>query len=53
MTIADKLKREGKQEDIRLIVRNAMIKKMSLEDIIEITGLTEEEIDQISEGMLQ
>ncbi len=57
MTIADKLreegKQEGKQEEKRKVVKNAIIKRMSIEDIMDLTGLTEKEIDKISREMLQ
>ena len=61
MTIADKLRQEGKQEgrqegrqeEIRKVVKNAIVKGMSVEDIIDLTGLTEKGIDKIRKEMLQ
>ena len=57
MTVAEKLREEGieigaKQERINL-VKKAIIKQMRLEDIIELTGLTEKEIEEIRKEMLQ
>ncbi|HHX61932.1 MAG TPA: Rpn family recombination-promoting nuclease/putative transposase [Epulopiscium sp.] len=61
MTIADKIreegklegKLEGKQEEIRKVVKNAIVKRMDIEDIMDLTGMTEGEIDNISKEMLQ
>jgi len=57
MTIADKLRQEGKQEGrqegIKKVVKNAIIKGMSVGDIMDLTGLTEKEIDKVRKEMLQ
>ena len=61
MTVADKLReegiqagiQEGIQERIERVVNNAIIKGMSVEDIMDLTGLTEKEIDQIRKNMLR
>lgn len=43
MTIADKIRQEG----IHKVAKNAIIKGMAVEDIADLTGLTEKEIDEI------
>ena len=65
MTVADRLKQEGRQEgrregrqegrqdEIRKVVKNAYIKGMDIEDIMELTGLTEKEIDKVRKELLQ
>ena len=61
MTIADKLRQEGigigeekgRRDQIRKVVKNAYVKGMSIEDIIDITGLTEKEIDKIRKEILR
>lgn len=57
MTVADQLRQEGIKEGIKegiiKIAKNAIIKGMKEEDILELTGLTKKEIDKIRKGMLQ
>lgn len=61
MTVADRLKQEGRQEGrqegvqehIRKIVKNAYIKGMDIQDIMDLTGLTEKEIDKVRKELLQ
>lgn len=61
MTIADKLRQEGRQEgreegrqrEITKVVKNAIVKGMEIEDIVDLTGLTKKEIGKIRKEMLQ
>lgn len=57
MTIADQLRQEGKQEGrqegITKVVKNAIVKGLKVEDIVDLTGLTKKEIDSIRKDMLQ
>lgn len=61
MTAAEKLIQEGMEKGIEIgtkkekinLVKKAIIKQMKLEDIIDLTGLTEKEIESIREEMLQ
>lgn len=57
MTIAEQLRQEGReegrQEEITKVVKNAIIKGMEVEDIVELTGLTKKEIDKVRKSMLQ
>lgn len=57
MTVAEQLRQEGIREGIKegiiKIAKNAIVKGLKEEDIIELTGLTKKEIDKIRKDMLQ
>lgn len=57
MTIAEQLRQEGRQEgrqeEITKVVKNAIVKGMEVEDIVELTGLTKKDIDKVRKEMLQ
>lgn len=57
MTIAEQLRQEGIREGIRegiiKTAKNAIVKGMKVEDIVDLTGLTKKEIDEIRKEMLQ
>ncbi|QZY54966.1 hypothetical protein [Crassaminicella profunda] len=56
MTLAERLREEGKEEGMKKslekVVQKSIIKGLATEDIIEITGLSKTEIENIRKGML-
>lgn len=57
MTVADQLVEEGIEIGVNQktmeIVRKAIIKQMDMEDIIDLTGLTEKEVEDVRKEMLK
>lgn len=61
MTVAEELRQEGRQEGeqkgikegLKITARKAIIKGYSVEDIIDLTGLTEKEIEEVRKEMLK
>lgn len=52
MTLAEKFMEEGVMKGLEKVVRKSIIKGLTTEDIIEITGLKKEEIEDIRKKML-
>ncbi|QXM07111.1 hypothetical protein [Crassaminicella indica] len=56
MTLAERFREEGKEEGMKKslerVVQKSIIKGLTTEDIIEITGLSKEEIENIRKRML-
>lgn len=52
MTLAERLREEGIAKGIEKVVQRAIIKGLSTEDIVELTGLKKEEIEDIRKRML-
>ena len=57
MTVADKLIQEGiekgAEQAMKKMVKNAIVKGIKLQDILELTGLTESDIEKINKEMLE
>lgn len=57
MTLAERFiekgKEQGAKDSVEKVVKKAIIKGLTAEDIIEITGLKKEEIDEIRKKMLE
>lgn len=53
MTLAESFREEGARESMERAAKKSIIKGLSTEDIIEITGLTKEEVESIRQKMLQ
>ena len=57
MTLAERFIEKGKEEGIKdsmkKVVRKSIEKGLATEDIIEITGLKEEEIEEIKKKMIE
>jgi predicted transposase YdaD len=52
MTLAERFMEKGVMKGLEKVVRKAIIKGLTTEDIIEITGLKKEEIEDIRKKML-
>lgn len=52
MTLAEKFMEEGVMKGLEKVVRKSIIKGLTTEDIIEITGLKKEEVEEIRKKML-
>lgn len=52
MTLAERFMEEGAMKGLEKVVKNSIIKGLTTEDIIEITGLKKEEIEEIRKKML-
>ena len=52
MTLAERFMEEGVMKGLEKVVRKSIIKGLTTEDIIEITGLKKEEIEDIRKKML-
>ena len=52
MTLAEQFREEGTIRGLEKVVRKSIIKGLSTEDIMEITGLKKEEIEDIRKSML-
>ena len=52
MTIAEKLILEGMMEGLEIAVKNSIIKGLTTEEIVEITGFGHEQIENIRNNML-
>lgn len=53
MTVADKLIQEGMEQAMKRMAKNAIVKGIKLQDILELTGLTESDIEKIKKEMLE
>lgn len=57
MTVAEQLRQEGEQkgikEGLKITAKKAIIKGYSVEDIMDLTGLTEKEIEEVRKEMLK
>lgn len=52
MTLAEQFREEGTMRGLEKVVRKSIIKGLTTEDIMEITGLKKEEIEHIRKSML-
>lgn len=52
MTLAEQFREEGTMRGLEKVVRKSIIKGLTTEDIMEITGLRKEEIEDIRKSML-
>lgn len=52
MTLAEQFREEGTMRGLEKVVRKSIIKGLTTEDIMEITGLKKEEIEDIRKNML-
>lgn len=52
MTLAEQFREEGTMRGLEKVVRKSIIKGLTTEDIMEITGLKKEEIEDIRKSML-
>jgi predicted transposase YdaD len=53
LTLADRIRKDAKQETIWEIIKNALNKGLSLKTIEEIKGISAEKINRMKEKMAQ